>query len=90
MAHFEVTVRLLDIVEPNAAAAGRAVESRLRSGGFARWHILKVGLPVLSRPTVRVPEAKRTLQRRGSYASGALLVIASAAWALWFLYVIAR
>jgi hypothetical protein len=63
---------------------------RLRVAGFGRWQILKTGpQPPITQP-VRVPVTRGTIQTRTSYVGGGLLVIASAMWALWFLYVIAR
>jgi hypothetical protein len=90
MAHFEVTVRLFDVSAANLSEAGRGVESRLRAAGFGRWQILKAGLQAPITQPVRVPVARRTLQTHTSYVGGGLLVVASAVWALWFLYLIAR
>ena len=87
MAHFEATVRLFEVIEPNASAARDAIEERLRTAGFGRWQIVSVGLQEAITPAVRV--SRRSLQASGSYAGGSFLVIASAVWALWFLYVLA-
>jgi len=84
MAHFEVTVRLMDVVESDAQAAMRVVEDGLRSGGFSRWQVTHLGLQsaiVPARP------ARRPLQTEAGY-SGGLLVAALLAWVLWFIWLL--
>ena len=87
MAHFEVTVRLFDVIESDAPAARRALEERLRAAGFTRWQIVGVTTP---RALARGVEPRRRAVRRRdvSYAGGAL-VVAVVAWTFWFLWLLA-
>lgn len=87
MAHFEATVRLFDIVEPDTVSARRAVDERLRAAGFTRWQIASIGL---QGTTTRAPRVSRRPMRADvSYAGGGLLVAAVVAWTLWFLWLLA-
>lgn len=86
MAHFEVTVRLLDVVESDAQTAIRVIEERLRSAGFARWHVAHVGLQPAVVPVAR--PVRRPLPTEAAYGSG-LLVAALLAWALWIVWLLA-
>ena len=94
MAHFEATVRILDVTESDAPAARRLIEERLREGGFARWHILSLGVQgtmthAVARPAARAARALRRPRRvEVSYAGGGLLVAAVVAWTLWFLWLL--
>ena len=87
MAHFQATVRLFDVVEEDVQAAERAVEERLRTAGFTRWQIARVGLQAAIAPAV--PSPRRVQRRDATYAGGGLLIAAVAAWALWILWVLA-
>ena len=95
MAHFEATVRLLDVDEADATAARRSVEDRLRTAGFNRWQIINLAphgaLPqgAGSRRRPFGGAARRPIRADMSYASGGLLVAAIVAWALWFLWLLA-
>ena len=86
MAHFEATVRVFEVVESDSAAARRAVEERLRSGGFSRWQVVNVALQRAATPAVRVRPRPRRPQM--TYTGGGLLVAAIVAWLLWFLYLL--
>lgn len=87
MAHFEATVRLLDVTESDPPAARRAIEERLRAAGFTRWQIIRVGPQ--GAVTRRVNPPRRSVRSEISYASGSLLVAAVVAWTLWFLWLLA-
>ena len=86
MAQFEATVRLFELAESDAAAARHTIETRLRSAGFTRWHIVSVGAPGTLTRTAR--SSRRPVRVEVSYAGGGLLVAAIVAWALWFLYLL--
>ena len=87
MAHFEATVRVLDVTESDAPAARRVIEERLREGGFTRWHILSLGVQGAMVHAVTRP-ARRARRVEVSYAGGGLLVAAVVAWTLWFLWLL--
>ena len=96
MAHFEVTVRLSDVEEPDGPAARRAIEDRLRAAGFRRWQIVGVGLQGAipkSAPQRRtnIEPRRREILRPPEMgrAGGGLLVAAVVAWTLWFLWLLA-
>jgi hypothetical protein len=87
MAHFEATVRVLDVTESDAPEARRAIEERLRAGGFTRWQI--VSLSVQGTMVHRVTRPARSPRRTEvTYAGGGLLVAAVVAWTLWFLWLL--
>jgi len=85
MAQFEVTVRLFDLIEPDAATAQRTVEERLRNAGFTRAQVVNVaaqppvslGVATPPRPAVRDTQVGR-----------ALLVVACVVAAAWFYYLL--
>jgi hypothetical protein len=87
MPQFQATVRLFDIAETDGPGARRALEERLRSAGFSRWQVTQVGLQAEAPPPVRV--ARRRMRTDASYAGGGFLLVAVAAWALWFLWLLA-
>lgn len=88
MADFEATVRLYDLQEHDAPAARREIESRLRAAGFRRWRIVSVGKHgALTQPR---RFSRHVLRGKENLAGGGLLVAATAAWVLWFLWVIAE
>ena len=89
MAHFEATVRILDVTESDAPAARRVIEERLREGGFTRWHILSLGVQGAMVHAVSRP-ARRARRVEVSYAGGGLLVAAVVAWTLWFFWLLAE
>jgi hypothetical protein len=87
MERFEATVRLVDLVEPDAATARRTIEDRLRLGGFTRWHIVAVvkeGTAPASRAVRRALTPPQP-----SYLGGRVLMLAIVAWSLWLLWLIA-
>ena len=87
MSDFEATVRLYELEEHDAAAARRAIESRLRAAGFRRWRIVSVAKQgALTHPT-RV--SRREQQPQQNMAGSGILVAGMAAWALWFLWLLA-
>jgi hypothetical protein len=92
MAHFEATVRILDVTESDAPAARRLIEERLREGGFSRWHILSLGVQgAMVHAAHAVPRPTRRARRvEVSYAGGGLLVAAVVAWTLWFFWLLAE
>jgi len=84
MPHYEATVRVLDIVEPDTSAARRIVEEQLRAAGFSRCQVVHVGIQGAARRPRRVAE------RVGeNTAGGNLFVAAVVAWGLWFLWLLA-
>jgi hypothetical protein len=88
MPQFESLVRLSEIEENDAGAARRAIEERLRTAGFHRWHIVNLspqGTPNHYRP--RPPRRPTRVDR--AYAGGGMLVAAVVAWTLWFLWLLA-
>jgi hypothetical protein len=87
MAHFEATVRLLDVIASDPPGARRAIEERLRAAGFSRWQIVRVG--PLGATTRRVEPPRRLARPDASYLGGGLLVAAGVAWTLWFLWILA-
>jgi hypothetical protein len=87
MGHFEATVRVFDVIEPDGSAARRTVEQRLRSAGFTRVQVVKVVLQPAITHAVRT--ARQPFPISSTYAGGGLLVVVSVAWALWFLYLLA-
>ena len=88
MTHFEATVRVFDIVEDDAAGARRMLETRLRTAGFTRWHIMGLGLQGAASPAAPRP-SRRSVRAEPNFAGGGLLVAAVVAWALWFLWLLA-
>jgi hypothetical protein len=88
MPHYEATVRVLDVEEPDASTAKRVIEERLRAAGFSRWQVVHLGLPGAVARTARRPQRLLT-PIDANYAGGALLVAAVVAWALWFLWLLA-
>jgi hypothetical protein len=86
MEHFQATVRLLDLVEPDAGTVKRTVEERLRFAGFTRWQIVRV-LKEGAAPA-RVNRPLRAW-RPPSYVGGKLLMAGVVAWSLWLLWLIA-
>jgi hypothetical protein len=89
MAHFEATVRVLDVTESDAPAARRVIEERLREGGFTRWRILSLGVQGAMVHAVTRP-VRRARRVEVSYAGGGLLVAAVVAWTLWFFWLLAE
>ncbi len=87
MAHFEATVRVLDLEEQDVLLARRHIEERLRAAGFSRWQIVGLGVQgTLTRP---VRGRRRSTRRDATYIGGGLMVTAVVAWALWFLWMLA-
>jgi hypothetical protein len=87
MAHFEATVRVLDLEEQDVLLARRHIEERLHAAGFSRWQIVGLGVQgTLTRP-VRV--RRRSTRPDATYIGGGLMVTAVVAWALWFLWMLA-
>jgi len=89
MEHFEATIRVFDVVEPDLATARRTVEERMHSAGFTRWQVVRVvrdGAPVAP---VRRPPARRVRERTQNYLGGRALVLAAIAWSLWLLWLLA-
>jgi hypothetical protein len=86
MPQFQATVRLFDIVEADGPGARRVLEERLRNAGFGRWQVAQLGLQAEGAGPVRV--ARRRMRTDASYAGGGLLLVAVAAWALWFLWLL--
>lgn len=86
MAHFEATVQLLDMDESDASAALRAVEERLRVGGFHRWRVVRLGAPSAA-PRVGA-RGGRSPRGAARYSGGDLMFFGIAAWAMWFLWLL--
>jgi len=87
MEHFQATVQLLDLVEPDEATARRKVEEQLRAAGFSRWQVIGLGLQGMVTPP-RLPyrpSQKGTDTRR----TGARMLLAAAfAWILWLVWLL--
>jgi hypothetical protein len=88
MPQFQATVRLFDIAEADGPGARRVLEERLRNAGFGRWQVTQLGLQA-EVATVPARVARRRIRTDASYAGGGLLLVAVAAWALWFLWLLA-
>ena len=87
MEHFQATIRLLDVVEPDAATARRAIEEKLRIAGFARWQVLNV----VQEGSVAVPTrkaARRVPRMQPSYLAGRALLVGAVLWSLWLLWLL--
>ncbi len=87
MGQFQATVRILDVMEPDAPTARRTVEQRLRKSGFRRWQLVylaeqgrAVPMRRLGRPR-RVPADPRL--------TDALRLLAMLAWTLLLLWLVA-
>ncbi|HVM97907.1 MAG TPA: hypothetical protein VMT89_16045 [Candidatus Acidoferrales bacterium] len=90
MAQFEATVRVFEVNEVDPIAARRAVEERLRSGGFARFQIMNLGVQGAIPARIEPPATRRRrVGMQASYAGGGMLVAAVVAWTLWFLWMLA-
>jgi hypothetical protein len=87
MARFEAIVRLLDVDETDEWAARRAVEERLRAGGFPRWQVIRLGPRGSTRPGRRPRPPGPRPQADLSAAGGGLMLSGVVAWILWFLWV---
>jgi hypothetical protein len=87
MGRFQATVRILDVTEPDAPTAVRAVEERLHKAGFNRCRVVSLH-PQAVRISTRRPEI-RTIRRESSDGGRAILVGTIIAMALWFLWLIA-
>jgi hypothetical protein len=85
MAHFEATVRVFDVIEADASAARRAIDERLRMGGFTRWQVVNVSLQ--GAITRALPPPRPRAHPRNT--AGVLLFAAIFAWVLWLLWVLA-
>jgi hypothetical protein len=87
MGHFQATVRLLDLVEPDEATARRKVEEQLRVAGFSRWQVIGLGTQGMvapPQPPYR-PLQKSTDTRR----TGARMLFAAAfAWIMWLVWLL--
>jgi hypothetical protein len=89
MEHFEATVRLFDIVEPDPVTARRVLEERLRVAGFTRWQVLnlvKEGAlvtPPAGRPR-RIPRPPQP-----AFLGARVLMIGVVIWSLWLLWLLA-
>ncbi len=92
MAHFEAEVQLQDLSEADALTARKVVEERLRSAGFQRWKVLRIGPPRIvqktrPRPLVR-PTRSGFARARNDAGQGAWVVVAALAWGLWFVWLL--
>lgn len=86
MERYEALVRLVDLVDDNAAGARRRVDERLRAGGFTRWEVVAVA-----------PEGSASIERRlrrrveprpQPLIGGRLLTAAIILWSLWLLWIL--
>jgi hypothetical protein len=88
MERYEATVRLFDLVEPDAAAARRTVEDRLRIAGFTSWQVIALAKEgAIVAPAKRA--ARRTVRPQPSYLGGRALVLGVVLWSLWLLWLLA-
>lgn len=86
MAHFEATVRVLDLEEPDALLARRHVEERLRAAGFRRWQIVGLGVEGSRPRPVRM--RRRSPRLNATYFEQAMLLTAAVVWVLWFVWML--
>jgi hypothetical protein len=87
MERFEALVRLVDLVDDDAAGARRRVDERLRVGGFTRWEVIAVARADGAGIERRV---RRRLKRpQPAFFGGRLLTAGIVAWTLWLLWLIA-
>ncbi|MFI5395524.1 MAG: hypothetical protein ACHQ9S_08325 [Candidatus Binatia bacterium] len=87
MEHFQVTVRLLELLEPDAATARLKVEERLRAAGFSRWQIISLGLQAMvtsPQPPYRPPQRRPNTREAGV----GMLLAAAVAWLLWLVWLL--
>ena len=87
MARFEAMVRVLDVDEADEWAARRAVDERLRAGGFARWQVVRLGPRGSTRPGRRYRRVPPRPPADLSAAGSGLMLSGLVAWVLWFLWV---
>lgn len=87
-ARFEAVVRILDVMEPDAATATRTVEERLQRAGFNRWRLVSLHPQAIPMPLRWRPQ-QRALRPEVSYTGGGMLLVgAIAAWVLWLLWLL--
>ena len=87
MQRYEALVRLVDLVDDDAAGARRRLDERLRAGGFTRWEVVAVAREGSA-------SIDRRLRRRLKPAEppligGRLLTAAVILWSLWLLWLLA-
>ena len=89
MVRFQAVVRILDVTEPDAPSAKRAVEERLLKAGFSRWWLVSLRRQALPTP-VRRQLLRPIRQPEPGYAGGGMLLVgALATWGLWILWLLA-
>jgi hypothetical protein len=86
MEHFEATIRVFELVEPDTAGARRTIEERLALGGFTKWQVLAVVKEGTAVP-VRRPLPRERMQP--NYLGGRALMLGVIAWSLWLLWLLA-
>ncbi len=89
MPDFEATIRVHEVVDADKAAARRTIEERLRAAGFQHFQIISIAVPSAITPPALAPRQPARGSSRTVAMGGPLLVAAGAAWALWFLWMIA-
>ncbi len=87
MGQFQATVRILDVMEPDAPTARRTVEERLRKSGFRRWQLVYLAEQGRAVPMRRLGHPRRVpADPRLADAFGLLAILA---WALVLLWLVA-
>lgn len=82
MPNFRATVRILEVTGDDMLSARRALEERLQAAGIGRWHVLNIA-------PARTKKQARARWRRERDATGQLMLVAAALWALWYLWLLA-
>lgn len=86
MERYEALVRLVDLVDDNAAGARRRVDERLRAGGFTRWEVVAVAREGSASIERRL--RRRVEPRPQPLIGGRLLTAAIILWSLWLLWIL--
>lgn len=87
MERYEALVRLVDLVDDDAAGARRRVDERLRAGGFTRWEVVAVAREGNANIERRL--RRRSKSPQPAFLGGRVLTAAVILWSLWLLWLIA-
>ena len=88
MGHFQATVRIWDVTEPDASKARRRVEEQLQKSGFTRWQLVYLADQDTARPTRRSGHFPRA-EAEVRFAGAMMLLAAIVSWALWMVSLVA-
>ncbi|MCK6553558.1 hypothetical protein L6Q96_03070 [Candidatus Binatia bacterium] len=86
MERYEALVRLVDLVDDDAAGARRRLDERLRAGGFTRWEVIAVAREGSASIDRRLRRRLRPPQT--AFVGGRLVTVAIVVWSLWLLWLL--